>query len=203
MSRPECFCTERGLWTARAGAPPGPGFRRGRFPPRASSKRSPPVTGAASASRTATSSPRPYSVPGALADQRLAALVVAEIFAPRRADRHQAVGAGLVQLHEQPEARDAGDAARSSAPMRSARKAASSGRWCRARPPWRGARSSEMCSAISPRRAISSVGSPSSPSLSAADQRAVHDQVGIAADRRGEMRVAAQSRPKWPELSGA
>ena len=35
-----------------------------------------------------------------------------------------------------------------------------------------------------------------------ADQRAVHDEVGVAADRRGEMRVAAQVSPKWPRFSG-
>src|SRR5215468_8986222 len=50
-------------------------------------------------------------VAGALADQHLAALVVAEELLAERADGDQAVGAGAVQGGEQAKARDAGDAA--------------------------------------------------------------------------------------------
>ena len=51
----------------------------------------------------------------------------------------------------------------------------------------------EICAAISA-SAFTSVasGRPSVAELERADQPAMHDQVGIAADRRGEMRVAAQ-----------
>jgi hypothetical protein len=47
----------------------------------------------------------------ARADQRVARLVIVEIFSPQRADRDQAVGAGVAELDEQPGAGDAGDAA--------------------------------------------------------------------------------------------
>ena len=36
-----------------------------------------------------------------------------------------------------------------------------------------------------------------------ADQRAMDDQIGIAADRRGEMRVAAQVQAEMAEILGA
>ena len=51
----------------------------------------------------------------------------------------------------------------------------------------------EICAAISA-SALSSVGlgQAAVAELERADQPAMHDQVGIAADRRGEMRVAAQ-----------
>src|ERR1700731_2116625 len=47
----------------------------------------------------------------ACADQRVACLIVIEILRPQRADRDQAVGAGIAELDEQPGAGDAGDAA--------------------------------------------------------------------------------------------
>ena len=50
---------------------------------------------------------------------------------------------------------------------------------------------------ISPsERASSPVGKAVVAELEGADQRAVHDQVGIAPDRRGEVRVAAQVEPE-------
>ena len=53
----------------------------------------------------------PVGLAGAVADHGVAGLVVAEIFVADGARRHEAVGAGLVQLHEQAGAGDAGDAA--------------------------------------------------------------------------------------------
>src|SRR5580765_1402420 len=55
----------------------------------------------------------PQSVHGtaARADQRVPRLVVIVIFRPQRAHGDQPVGAGILQLHEQPGAGDAGDAA--------------------------------------------------------------------------------------------
>ena len=44
------------------------------------------------------------------------------------------------------------------------------------------------------------VGRPSLPSLQRADQSAMHDEIGIAADRRGEMRVAAQIEAEMAEI---
>jgi hypothetical protein len=39
--------------------------------------------------------------------------------------------------------------------------------------------------------------------LESADQGAVHDQVGIAADGRSEVGVFCQFKPKWPILAGS
>ena len=51
----------------------------------------------------------------------------------------------------------------------------------------------EMCAAISASSGTFDVGQAvRRRSLQRADQGAMHDEVGIAADRRGEMRVAAQ-----------
>ena len=51
----------------------------------------------------------------------------------------------------------------------------------------------EICAAISVSAARSWLsGRPSAPKFRGADQPAMHDQVGVAADRRGEVRVAAE-----------
>ena len=116
----------------------------------------PPVIGVASRRRTSHAAPRAASAAGALADQGVGAVVVDEVFVAQAGDRHQPVGAGLVQAHEQAEAGDPGDAAlerprRRGRPERRRR----SGRWRRARRPWRAARPAVMCSAVSFRRATS------------------------------------------------
>ena len=71
----------------------------------------PPVTGTASARRTSTLSPIAINQPGFGAHERLGLGVVVEIFAAQRTDRQKPVRAGLVQLHEGAEARDATDPA--------------------------------------------------------------------------------------------
>ena len=55
--------------------------------------------------------PQPVHGTAARADQRVAGLVIVEIFRSHRADRHEAVGAGVVEFDEQTRAGDAGDAA--------------------------------------------------------------------------------------------
>ena len=41
------------------------------------------------------------------------------------------------------------------------------------------------------------------PEAEAADQRAVHQQVGVAADRTGEMRIARQGEAEMADVVGA
>src|SRR5262245_59087733 len=53
----------------------------------------------------------PVGLAAAVADQRVAILVIAEIFAPDGARRNEAVGAGIVELDEQAGARDPRDVA--------------------------------------------------------------------------------------------
>ncbi len=43
---------------------------------------------------------------------------------------------------------------------------------------------------------------PSSPSFSARIKGAMDDEIGVAADGRGEVRVRRRLRPKWPMFSG-
>jgi len=61
-----------------------------------------------------------------------------------------------------------------------------------------------MRAAISPNERTSTLlGRPSDrPEALRADQRAVHDQIGVAADGRGEMRVAAQIEPEMAVVLG-
>ena len=47
----------------------------------------------------------------ARADQRVARLVIVEVFGPERADRDQSIGAGVGEFDEKPRAGDAGNAA--------------------------------------------------------------------------------------------
>src|SRR5260370_40726857 len=54
---------------------------------------------------------QPVHGTAARSDQRMARLVVIEIFSSQRADRYQTVGAGVGQLDEQSGAGNAGDAA--------------------------------------------------------------------------------------------
>jgi hypothetical protein len=69
--------------------------------------------------------------------------------------------------------------------------------------PSTGARCRRCAWPVSSSRSISSGFSPSFAPAMRRDQRAVHDQVGIAPDGRGEMRVVRRSaRPKCPKFSG-
>ena len=52
------------------------------------------------------------------------------------------------------------------------------------------------------RRSSSSCVKPSSPSFSRLDQRAVHDEIGVAANRRGEVRVGAQIEAEMADVVG-
>ena len=139
-----------------------------------SSKRSAPATGAASTSLHRDAVAEPVGLAARCADQRVAVLLVAEIFVADRARRDEAVGAGVVELHEQA---GAGDAA-ICGPRRSRRRgrrgnARSGGRRSRARPSWRAARRPRCAAEISPsvRSVLGRRAAPPSPSLQRADQR--------------------------------
>ncbi len=123
----------------------------------------------------------------------MARLVVVEIFVADGARRHEAVGAGLVQLHEQAGAGDAGDAAVEGG-------ADAVGEEMRDQPvvglalghhgaPLGGG---NFRGNLGKPLVIGGLGQGAVAELERADQPAMHDQIGVAADRRGEMRVAAQ-----------
>src|SRR5438876_7185762 len=137
--------------------------------------------------------PQPVHGTAARADQRMAGLVIVVIFATERADRDQPVGAGVLELDEQPGAGDAGDAALK-------RRADAIGEMMRDQPVGRlalglhgaslGDRNLRSDFAQRLRRLGLRQGTFAEPQ--AADQGAVHDQIGVAADGRGEMRIAPQ-----------
>ena len=60
----------------------------------------------------------------------------------------------------------------------------------------------EMCSAIVAKPRHLAVGQPVIAQLQRADQRAMHDQVGIAADRRGEVGVFRQVQAEMADIVG-
>ncbi len=118
---------------------------------------------------------------------------MAEIFVADGARRHEAVGAGFVQFHEQAGAVHAGDAAVESG-------ADAVGQKMRDQPivgfafGQHGAPLGRrnLRGDFRQRLVVHRLGQAIAAKLERADQPAMHDQVGIAADRRGEMGVAAQ-----------
>ena len=92
--------------------------------------------------------------------------------------------------------------AENSAPTRSARKAAIS-RSAVSRSAAMARRSaSEIACAMSLQLPRLVVGDAAGPKLQRAHQRAMHQQVGIAADRRGEMRIALQVEAEVADVLG-
>ena len=140
---------------------------------------------------------------GPLADQHLAAFVVAEELLAERPDGDQPVGAGAVERHEQAEAGDAGDAAGEGGAdvvghegRDIAVHGAALGR--HGAPLAHGEVLAELGEA-----ALVGVGQPAFAQAVGRDQGAMHDQVGIAADRRGEVGVARQRQAEMAEIVGA
>ena len=133
----------------------------------------------------------------------MACFIVIEIFRAQRADRNQAVGAGIAELENSPARVTPETRPWKLAPMRSARKCAIS-RSAVSRSAFMARRSvTEICAATSLKLSIVSVsGSAPSPRPSAADQGAMHDQVGVSADRRSEMGVASQVQAEMAEILG-
>ena len=131
-------------------------------------------------------------------------LVVAEIFVADGARRDEAVGAGLVELDEQAGARDAGDAAfegRADAVGEEMRDQPVDGLALGLHGAALGGRDAAPRSRPSAARSCA-VRQAVGAELQRADQRAMHDQVGIAADRRGEVRVAAQVEAEMAVVLG-
>ena len=60
----------------------------------------------------------------------------------------------------------------------------------------------ERCSPNSVEAALVGFGQAAFAQPVGRDQGAMDDQVGIAADRRGEVGIARQREPKWPRFSG-
>ena len=141
---------------------------------------------------------------GALADQHLAAFVVAEELLAEAADRDQSVGAGTVERDEQAEAGDRGDPAREGC--------ADMGRHVGRDITVHGAALGrdgaplahrEMLAELRRSGGLSLVGQAAFAQPVGRDQGAMDDQVGIAADRRGEVGVARQRQAEMAEVVGA
>ena len=120
---------------------------------------------------------------GPFADQELAALVMAEEFLAEAADRDQAVGAGAVERDEQAKARHRGDTA--------GEGGADMGRHIRCDIAIHGAALGRHCAPLAHGKMLAEFLEASLVGLAETafaqaigrDQRAVHDQVGKAADR--------------------
>ncbi|MNE10564.1 hypothetical protein D3C80_1032810 [compost metagenome] len=122
----------------------------------------------------------------------MGAIIVGEILAAQGRNRHQAVGARLVQPHEQAEAGDAGDApaeGRADMVFQEGGDVAVHGVALGGHGAALGARhllgDGRQFGDLAVRQAVRT-------QVQAADQAAVNDQVGIAPDRRGEVGVAVQ-----------
>ena len=138
------------------------------------------------------------------ADKGVGGFVVAEVFvAPDGARRDEAVGAGLVELDEQARARDARYVAVEGG-------ADPVGEEVRDQPV--GGLALGLHGAalgggnaggdFRQRTDVGALRQPVGAELLRADQGAMHDQVGVAADRRGEMRVAAQVEAEMAVILG-
>src|SRR5438270_2076453 len=147
----------------------------------------------------------PQSVHGtaARADQRMAGLVIVVILGTERADRDQPVSAGILELDEQPGAGDAGDAALK-------RRADTVGEMMRNQPIGRlalglhraplgdGNLRGDFAQGL--RRLALRQSTFAQPQ--AADQGAMHDQIGVAADGRSKMRIAPQVEAEMAVILG-
>ena len=131
-------------------------------------------------------------------------LVVVEVFVADGARRHEAVGAGLVQLHEQAGAGDAGDAAVEGGADAVGEEMGDQ--------PVVGLALGQHGAALgggnlrgdlAEHLAVGVVRQAVGAELEGADQAAVHDQIGVAADGRGEVRVAAQVQAEMAVVLGA
>ncbi|MPL88767.1 hypothetical protein SDC9_34794 [bioreactor metagenome] len=134
------------------------------------------------------------------ADELLRLGVVVEELAPDRAHRHQPVGAGLIELHEGAEllhARDPAAELAADAVAQIGGKIAVGGVALGRHRAALGL--GDVLCRLLERVDVGGAEPVLAPAV-AEDQRTVHDQVGIAADGRGEMRVRAQRQPEVAEV---
>src|ERR1041385_4502911 len=134
------------------------------------------------------------SFPAGIADEGMKRLLETEILAPDGASRNEAVGAGIIKLHEKARAGDTRNMARERCPdlvgeevceqtieglaLRLHRAALSGG--------------NGGCD-LAKRGRILIVRQRTIAKLQRTDQATMHDEVGISADRRGEMRIDRKS----------
>ena len=127
-------------------------------------------------------------------------LVLVEVLADR-GDRHETVGAALLQLDEQAGARDAADAALEVRRRRARQARRRSSRSTVSRSAAMARRSATEISPAMRSSCASSCGRrPPAPRLSAEISDAVDEEVGVAADRRGEMGVAAEVEAEMADV---
>src|SRR5207244_5516942 len=134
-------------------------------------------------------------------DERVAVLVIAEIFRADRARGHEAVGAGIVELHKKASARCPGDVAgkgRTDAISEEMRDEAVEGLAFGLHGAALGG--GDLRADLTDRRRVLLLRQPAVTEPTRANETAVDDEVGIAADRRGEMRIAAQIQAEMPVI---
>src|SRR6266851_9604010 len=150
----------------------------------------------------------PIDAARAPADQAVLRLLVMIVVPRQAADRHQPVGAALLERDEEPEAGDAVDAA--------GEAGADPGREVGGGIAVDGAALGGGGAALGLRDMRADRGEGGERQLAAAalaeilaglvvaaDQRAMDEEIGIAPDRRGEMRVAPQRQAEMADILGA
>ena len=137
---------------------------------------------------------------GRAADQAMMRLVIfVEILADRR-DRHEAVGAALASSTKSPARVTPRMRPSKWAPTRSASQKAIS-RSTVSRSAAMARRSATEISPATRSRVFSSAArKPPGAEPERGDQRAMHEEVGVAADRRGEVDVAAKVQPEMADI---
>ena len=156
------------------------------------SKRRAPAKGAASTSFTVTEVAELIGLAGARADQRVMGLVIAEIIVAERAGGNEAVGAGVGELDEQPGVGGAGDAALETGADLFGEEGRDQAVGGLALGGHGAALGGGNARGDFGQLFAAHLGQAAGAEVQRAHQRAMHDQIGVAADRRGEMRVAAQ-----------
>src|SRR5262245_5801862 len=140
---------------------------------------------------------------GFLADQSMTLLVMIEILMADGGGRDEAVGAGLVQPHEEAGAGEPGDAggkagADAIGKISGDQPVGSFTFRRHGAPLGSGNRLGDLFE-----QRYFGVGQAVIAELEGADQPPVHHEIGIAADRRGEVRVAPQVQTEMTEIAGA
>ena len=135
------------------------------------------------------------------ADESTARLVKAKVLFADSARRNKTVGAGFLELDEQSGARHPGNVAiegRTDAVGQEMGDQPVSGFALGFHGPAFGG--GDVGGDLGKPARIGAVRQAVGPELERADQRAMHDEIGIAADRRGEVSVTAQVEAEMPEI---
>src|SRR5262245_4378143 len=140
---------------------------------------------------------------GASADHGVALFVITEIFVTDRASGHETVGASIAQFHEQACACDAGDPpveARAYAICEKMRDQPIAGFPLSQHGAAFGG--GNLRTDFGQRLLIGGIGQATVSELQSPDQASVHDQIGVASDRRREVRIATEVQAEMTIVIG-